>query len=393
MYQRKLVDVIRTRINEPRVFMQIVLGPRQVGKSTMMRQAVEDLPFPSVTISADELGVIGSAWLHDHWSKARLLAQAHGRCVLVIDEAQKIPNWSETVKRLWDEDTSTSVNLLVVLTGSSTMLLRKGLSESLAGRFEVLRAHHWSWSEMRDAFNITLDDYLTLGGYPGPMKLLPDSERWLLYIKESIIESTLALDVLQQERIDKPALLRNLFVLGTSLTSKIVSLQKLLGQLQDSGNAASIAHYLELLRDGGLLCGLQKYAGTIVRKRSASPKLQSYAPTLFSAVMGMASSHATSSALYRGQMVESAVGAHLLQLASTARAEVQYWREGRFEVDFVVSTPTQRVLVEVKSGNIRDAYAGATAFRKQHGDTRLIVVGSPDHPLENVLQYGLSDLF
>jgi predicted AAA+ superfamily ATPase len=373
--------------------MQIVLGPRQVGKTTMVRQALASLKQPSIMISADDLGVIGNVWLMEHWAQARAKATASRACVLVVDEIQKLPNWSELVKRLWDEDTASGTNVVVVLTGSSTLLLRKGLSESLAGRFEVLRAPHWSWTEMHEAFGIGLNEFLVVGGYPGPMALRKDSERWFAYMRESIIESTLSLDVLQLERIDKPALLRNVFMLGTSLSAKIVSLQKLLGQLQDAGNAATIAHYLDLLRDAGLLCGLQKYAGTHVRKRSASPKLQSTAPALFSAVHGGPSIPRLRDKQFYAQAVESAIGSHLLAITASTSAEVLYWREGDNEVDFVLATPTHRVLIEVKSGDVRDAYSGAAAFRSHHGDAPLIVVGSPEHPVESVLQYSLADIF
>jgi len=391
--QRHITKTLTTRLGEPRRFIQIVLGPRQVGKTTTVRQALSAQATPCISVSADELTVIGPVWIAEHWERARSAARASGSAILAIDEIQKISNWSETVKRLWDEDTASGTDVRVVLTGSSTMLLRKGLSESLAGRFEVLRATHWQWVEMREAFDCSFEDYLLFGGYPGPMSLRHDHERWLAYMRESIIESTLSLDVLQVERIDKPALLRNLLMLGTSLSGQIVSLQKLLGQLQDSGNAATIAHYLSLLSDSGMLAGLQKYTSTMTRSKAASPKLQVFAPALMTAVIGVPYATHGHSPEQLGRLTESAIGAHLLSLTNGSLTTLQYWREGKHEVDFVLSAPGRCVLIEVKSGTVRNAYSGSSEFRKHHGSAKLYVLGGKEHmPVEEFLSATLSDL-
>lgn len=375
MFRRPESYELQKRLDEPRRFIQIVLGPRQVGKTTLVNQALKACSKPVVAISADDLSVTGRQWLIDHWQRARTLAEQHGSAVLSIDEIQKIPDWSSTVKLLWDQDARTPVNLHVVLTGSSTILIRRGMSESLAGRFEVLRARHWSWPEMQEAFDISLEEYLLIGGYPGPVELRSNPGRWLEYMRESIIESTLALDVLALERVDKPALLRNLLILGTSMSAQIASLQKLLCQLQDAGNAATIAQYLSLLSDSGLLTGIEKYTATIMRSRASSPKLQSCAPALLSAVLGLSSHPDGMDPVLRGQIVESAVGSHLLSLVKGTPVTLSYWREGGHEVDFVLSSPRRIVLIEVKSGNSRGARRGAEQFRKHHGSASLIVVG------------------
>lgn len=375
MFRRPESYELQKRLDEPRRFIQIVLGPRQVGKTTLVNQALNECSKPVIAISADDLSVTGRQWLMDHWQRARALVEQHGSAVLSIDEIQKIPDWSSTVKLLWDQDAQTRLNLHVVLTGSSTILIRRGMSESLAGRFEVLRARHWSWPEMREAFDISLEEYLLIGGYPGPVELRSAPDRWLEYMRESIVESTLALDVLALERVEKPALLRNLLILGTSLSAQIVSLQKLLGQLQDAGNAATIAQYLSLLSDSGLLTGIEKYTATIVRSRASSPKLQACAPALLSAVLGVTSPPDGMDPGLRGQIVESAVGSHLLSLVKGSPVTLSYWREGGHEVDFVLSSPRRIVLIEVKSGNSRGARRGAEQFRKHHGPASLIVVG------------------
>jgi uncharacterized protein len=391
-YRRPLSLELEQRLAEPRRFMQIVIGPRQVGKTTLVRQALQVVDHPVVSIAADDLTVVGSSWLAHHWAQAREAARRSETCILAIDEIQKLDQWSELVKRFWDEDTRSGVDVRVVLTGSSAMLLRRGLSESLAGRFEVLRAAHWSYQEMRTAFDCTLDEYLLFGGYPGPVGLIPDRERWTSYMRESIIESTLANDVLQMERIDKPALLRNLFVIGASMSGQIVSLQKMLGQLQDSGNAATIAHYLQLLSDSGLLVGLQNHANAEQRRRASSPKLIVTAPALMTAIHGVdAIGRSVDPTLY-GRVVESAVGARLLQLTQGTNVQLRYWRQGHDEVDFVLVSSTKRTLVEVKSGETRMAYRGFSSFTAMHGDARTLIVGAEHVSLEQFFTRSLAEL-
>jgi len=392
MYHRKVASELAKRLAEPRRFIQIVLGPRQVGKTTLVGQALASTTGHIVKGSADDLSIIGRTWLIDTWNRARALAREGAACILAVDEVQKIEDWASVVKKLWDEDTASNTNVRVVLTGSSTMLIRKGMSESLAGRFEVMRASHWTWPEMQEAFGCTLNEYLAVGGYPGPMALRDDPDRWLSYMRESIIESTLGLDILSLERIDKPALLRNLFVLGTASSAQIISLQKLLGQLQDSGNAATISHYLTLLSDCGLLTGLEKYSATSTRSRAASPKLASTAPALVTSVLGLPLVATHLDPTLRGQIIESAVGAHLMSITKGTPSSVEYWREGNTEVDFVLNTPRGPVLLEVKSGDARRAYHGAEAFRRQHGKAPLIVVAPDATPLDAFLQMSLADV-
>lgn len=373
--------------------MQIVIGPRQVGKTTLVQQALQQVDHPVISIAADELTVVGPSWLAHHWAQARDTARRSGACILAIDEIQKLEHWSDLLKRFWDEDTRTGINIPVVLTGSSATLLRRGLSESLAGRFEVLRATHWSYAEMHAAFGCSIDDYLRIGGYPGPVSMLHEPDRWTTYMRESIIESTLANDVLLMERIDKPALLRNLFVIGASMSGQIVSLQKLLGQLQDSGNAATIAHYLQLLGDSGLLVGLQKHSNAEQRRRSSPPKLVVMAPALMTAIHGMDAIGKSIDPTLYGHVVESAVGAHLLQLAQGTNINVQYWRHGNDEVDYVLTSSAKKVLIEVKSGDLRHAYRGFAAFTSMHGDARTMVVGDEHMTPERFFALTRADLF
>jgi predicted AAA+ superfamily ATPase len=276
VYQRQQAATLAERLAEPRRFLQVVAGPRQVGKTTLMQSVVEHAGLAHRFASADEPTLRGPVWIAQQWDAARLLAADTGKAgaVLVLDEIQKIPGWSETVKRLWDEDTRKKRSLRVVLLGSAPLLIAQGLTESLAGRFELLHLPHWSYAEMRAAFGWSLDQYLVYGGYPGAAPLIRQPRRWARYVADSLIETSIARDVLLLSRVDKPALLRRLFELACRYSGQILSYTKMLGQLQDAGNATTLAHYLDLLAGAGMVCGLQKYAGDVARQRGSSPKLQ-----------------------------------------------------------------------------------------------------------------------
>ena len=309
----------------------------------------------------------------------------------MLDEVQKLPGWSETVKRLWDEDSASGLDLQVVLLGSAPLLLQRGLSESLAGRFEVLPATHWSYTEMKAAFGFSLEDYLFFGAYPGAASLSGDPERWRRYVLDALVETTLSRDVLLLTRVDKPALLRQLFELGCRYSGQVLSYNKMLGQLQDAGNATTLAHYLGLLEQSGLMCGLQKFAGQAVRSRGSIPKLQVFNTALLSASSTLSPAEAARDTSGWGRLVESAVGAHLVNAAARGVCEVFYWREANREVDFVVRRGQVVVGVEVKSGAARGSLSGLDAFRKAFRPQHLLLVGSEGIPLEEFLARPVTD--
>ena len=320
-YQRPQASVLARRLAEPRRFLQVVAGARQVGKTTLVQQVTEDTGLPVRFASADEPTLRGAEWIAQQWEAARLLAADAGRrgAVLVLDEVQKAAGWSESVKRLWDEDTRAKRRLKVVLLGSAPLLIQRGLSESLAGRFEVLRLPHWSAAEMREAFGWPADRFIFYGGYPGAAPLVAEHGRWARYVLDSLIETTIARDVLLLSRVDKPALLRRLFELGCRYSGQVLSYTKMIGQLQDAGNTTTLAHYLELLGAAGLLTGLPKYAGRAVRQRGSSPKLQVLNTALMTAQCGLTPKEARGDSEFWGRLVESAVGAHLANAAASGR--------------------------------------------------------------------------
>lgn len=387
-FQREIVADLVRRLGEPRRFLQVVSGPRQVGKTTLVRQALAASGLPAHYASADDPGLRDAAWLGAQWEAARLQAKAAGPAgaCLALDEVQKIPAWSDTVKRYWDEDTASGLPLRVVLLGSAPLLLQRGLADSLAGRFEVLHATHWSLSEMGAAFGYTCDDYLLFGGYPGAAALVRDPPRWRRYVLDSLVETTLSRDVLLLTRVDKPALLRQLFELGCRYSGQVLSYTKMLGQLQDAGNATTLAHYLGLLAQAGMVTGLQKFAGETVRSRGSIPKLQVLNTALMTATSGRSPTELQADRSQWGHVVESAVGAHLANAAARGACELFYWREAHREVDFVLRRGDVVVAIEVKSGARRDSLPGLAAFNAAFRPARSLLVGADGIPVETFLR-------
>jgi uncharacterized protein len=273
----------------------------------------------------------------------------------------------------------------VVLLGSATLLVQQGLTESLAGRFEMLHVPHWSYTEMRDAFGVDLDTYVYFGAYPGAASLVGDPTRWRRYLLDSLIETTISRDILLMTRVDKPALLRRVFELACHYSGQVLSYTKMLGQLQDAGNVTTLAQYLELLSSAGMVTGLQKYSAASVRRRGSSPKLQVMNTALMTAVAGIWPSDGLVDPDYRGRLIESAVGAHLVNAARAGTCEVFYWRERNREVDFVVRSARSLVAIEVKSGRAPTAFPGLEAFRTAFAPTRSLIVGGDGIPLEEFL--------
>ncbi len=360
-YRRSIVSDLEKRIAEPRAFMQVLKGARQTGKSTILRQLTQSIALPCHVALAG-IDQCSREWLRAQWFAARqLVAGDTSEALLVIDEVQLVNQWSSVVKELWDEDTWNDVNLKVVLCGSSSLLLEKGLAEGLTGRFEVVHCPHWSFRECRDAFGYTLNDFLYFGGYPASAKLKSDEKRWLSYMNESIIEPSIAKDVVSLEEVRKPALMHKLFYIGSSYSAQEISYRKLLGQLDDAGNTTTIAHYLSLLDKASLLCGLQKFSKKSLNSKSSSPRLLAFDNSLMVATYGHYRSFLLTDPERRGHLVESVVGAFLLAQAKVQNFEVYWWREGNSEVDYVLTKGEQIVALEVESGRVR-SLRGLSAF-------------------------------
>jgi uncharacterized protein len=339
------------------------------------------------SVSADSPGLQPQAWLASQWEVARAMAARADACILVLDEVQKLPNWTETVKRLWDEDTAAGRDIRVVVLGSAPLLIARGVTESIAGRFEITRLGHWRYVEMQEAFDFTLDEFIFFGGYPGAAPLIREPERWGAYVRDALIETTISKDVLLMPPVQKPALLRRVFDLACHYSGQILSYQKMLGQLDDAGNTTTLAHYLQLLEGAGMVCGLQKYMGQVLRQRASSPKLQVFNNALLGAhavACGDMLQSVQAAPERWGRWVESAVGAELLARHlshSGTQPSLYYWNDGQKEVDFVVKQGNTLLAMEVKSGNNPGNVSGLDAFSKVHSSARPMVLGTGGLPL------------
>lgn len=394
MYKRRQLSELKSRISEARNRIQVIVGPRQVGKSTLVKQLLQDIEINYLSVSADNLTNDNGSWISDIWEscRQRMRLKKAKEYLLIIDEVHKVSNWSETVKKEWDADTFNDINIKVILLGSSRLLLKNGLTESLAGRYELIRMPHWSYKEMKDAFDIDLEHYIFFGGYPGSVNLFGNETRWRRYIKDSIIAPAINFDILLTKIVYKPELMRQLFNLGCTYSGEEISLTKLLGQLQDTGNITTLANYLSVLDESNLLCGLQKYANDNARKYNSIPKMMVYNTALLSALSGSSFAKVFTAPQMWGRWVESAVGAHLLNTADESDYKLYYWREKNNEVDFVLEHNRRCIAIEVKSGR-RTTNNGIKVFKNRFAPIQSFIVGSGGIPLEDFLSADLSVFF
>ena len=394
MYKKPEYKIITNRLLEEREFIQVVMGPRQVGKSTVVKQVLKDIDIPYLFYSADNVPASNSAWISDCWSAVRSLKENKSwhDVILVIDEIQKIANWSEVVKKEWDFDSFNDINIKVLLLGSSRVLLEKGLSESLAGRFEEIRMSHWSYQEMKDCFGFTLDQYIFFGGYPGAATLINDEERFNHYIQSAIIEATINKDILMDTPISKPALLRQTFELGAAYSGELLSLNKMLGSLQDAGNTVTLTGYINLLKESGLLCGLQKYSVDNARRKASIPKLQVYNNALKTVYSPISFEQAIIDRKSWGRIFESNIGAYLVSQSFIHHFEVFYWRERDFEVDYILRKNNILIAIEVKS-NAEKRTEGLEKFRQLFNPKSAFIIGDGGISAEDFFTMDIRKLF
>jgi len=393
-YYRPQFSILKKGIKEKRKFIQTVIGPRQIGKTTMVLQLLEEMNIAYQYQSADAIDATNSSWISQQWETARIKLKTSSarQYILAIDEIQKINNWSEVVKAEWDKDTKEKNNIKIILLGSSSLLIQKGLTESLAGRFEKVYMGHWSFTEMEKAFNINVNQFTWFGGYPGAVSLIKDEGRWKDYIKNSLIETTVSKDILMMQRIDKPALLKRLFELGCLYSGQILSYTKMLGQLQDVGNTTTLSHYLNLLNSAGLVTGLEKYSIQKVRQRASSPKLQVYNTALISGQMKEQYKDILKQPEKWGRIVESAIGAHLINYSVSENYNIYYWRHKSSEIDFVLENNGKVIGLEIKSGAKQQA-RGMEVFKKEFSPDKVMLIGDSGLPWQDFLKINPMELF
>lgn len=410
-YKRSQINTLLSRLSERPRHLIFVTGPRQSGKTTLVLQALNQTDTPSEYASVDESATDflqirdprgftpefegqserlldstkDTQWLVEKWQQARLVCERSDRgFILAIDEIQQIPNWSETVKGLWDSDRRNNRPLHVVLLGSSPLLMLQGTSESLLGRFETIPLTHWSFAEMSEAFDFDLEQYIYFGGYPGAALFIQDQSRWRRYINDAVVEPSIEREILALQRVDKPVLLRRVFEFGSEHSGQIFSFNRMLGQLDDAGNATTLARYTELLSKAGLMAGLSKYAGGIYRRRASSPKLNVLNTSLMTVASGYTFEQAKADRSYWGRLVETAVGAHLFN-TGVPDYRLFYWRENGFEVDYVLTRGRRLVGFEVKSGARSTKTIGLEKFKELSGVQAAVVVGEGGVPIMEFL--------
>lgn len=363
--------IIQSRLAEASPLIQVIMGPRQVGKTTTMQQVTDALPKASRFHFASADAVFNSdwSWVERQWLTARMMGPS---ALLILDEIQKIENWSEIIKKLWDESIYNRSPIKVLLLGSSSLALQTGLSESLSGRFELIRAYHWNFLESREAFDYSLEEYLCFGGYPGANPFKNDLNRWLEFIKSSIVETVLEKDISRLRRIARPSLFRQVFELLCSYPAAELSLRKLVGQLQDPGSIETIKHYIELLEGAFLVKTLQKYSTNPIQKKSSPLKILPLCPALCTFARG----EAFISLEERGHLFELIVGCDLLRLPG----ELFYWRSEQSEVDYVYKVGNSVTAIEVKSGRKKSLH-GLVKFKALFESASVLII-TPENYLE-----------
>lgn len=380
-YEHPLKSVLLSLLSRQTPVIHVLIGPRQVGKTTIARQIEQSAGIPVIYATADSPVPLDAAWIETQWRRAAAAGTEAGVPVLlVLDEVQKVRGWSEVLKFLWDSR-GAGPEVRVLILGSSALLMQEGLSESLAGRFFLHRCSHWGYPECREAFGWSLGQWIYFGGYPGGASFAEDETSWKRYIADSLIETVLARDVIQMSRIAKPVLLRHLFALAATFPAQSVSYTKMLGQLQDAGNTTTLAHYLKLLESAFLASGLELFSRGQQRKRGSSPKLVLWNNALVNALSTRSFADALGDTIWWGRLVENAVGAHLCNSLNSVEYTVTYWREGDHEVDFVIARGRDVWAIEVKSGRSGKA-SGLARFRLRYPEARVLLVGGAGIPLE-----------
>jgi uncharacterized protein len=417
MYIRDHAKKITDRINEPVSRLIVVTGPRQIGKTTLVRKILERdrssveynylavdepilaSPYDYSTSQTTTAGIgvpkPDIEWLTVQWEKARKIADDPDNkrgYILILDEIQKIPQWSDAVKGLWDADRAVDRPLRVILLGSAPLLMQQGLNETLTGRYELIRMTHWSFMEMSQAFDLDLPRYVYFGGYPGAAQYINDQPRWVDYVRSALIDPNIEKDIFMMTRVDKPALLKQLFELGCHYSGRELSLTKMKGQLENAGNETTLAGYLDLLTKAGLLIGLQKFANQQHRRRASPPKLNVLNTALMTAMSGYTYEEARADRTFWGRLVESTVGSHLYNMGFPD-CRLYYWRDGNNEVDFVIERGNKRVAIEVKSSPSDGSRRGLELFSERFETHRSILVGGQGEPLEIFLSTGPDDWF
>lgn len=361
------INKLTSRLGGNDGLIQVILGPRQVGKTTTILKLIDE-QYKDVSryVSADTVFNPGAAWLRGEWQNAIEKNQ-----ILFIDEIQKIDNWSEAIKALYDETKRAKKKIKCVLLGSSSLAIQSGLTESLTGRFQLINAYHWNYKESHQAYGLNFEEYVRYGGYPGSYRFI-HTDDWNDYVLNSIINTVIEKDILLYHAVKKPALFKQAFEIIVSYPAQEISYAKLLGQLQDGGNTDLIKYYLELYQGAFLIKILEKYSEKVIKIKASSPKIIPLAPCI-----PYIQTRTAYDAEVKGRIFELMVGAQLVR----TNEQLYYWREGKFEVDYVLKSGSKVFAIEVKSGKKRSE-RGLEEFKKRFKKARGIIIN-----LENYIEF------
>ena len=378
-----VLNVMRQRLAEPPPgHVQVLTGPRQVGKTTLLLELAKHWGKRALYIAADTPEASLPGWWEQQWQRAEQLAQDRG-AVLLIDEIQYLAHWSRLLKAGIDRLRRERIALHVVVSGSSSLHIGKGARETMAGRFERLQLLHWSAAELAERFGVSaakaVEQAVQYGSYPGAVSLLSNVNRWRDYVRHSIMEPAVGRDLMMLETIRRPALLRQVFALCTGHPSEIISLQKLCGQLTDKGSLETVAHYLHVLEEAYLVAAIPKYSEKALRQRSAPPKLVVLSNAFLASTSNRPPPQSDTEPERWGRWVENACLAH----AWNAGQQVCYWRAEPYEVDMVLNGAWGRWAIEVKSGpyGLNDL-TGLLEFCRRHRQfSPVVLFNSGDEPV------------
>ncbi|MGZ3743149.1 MAG: ATP-binding protein [Pseudobdellovibrionaceae bacterium] len=345
------INNLRDNIITNNGLIQVLLGPRQVGKTTSILKLIEDYFVDQAHYtSADKVFNADAHWIKEQWAIALVEKK-----LLVIDEIQKCYNWAEVIKSLYDETKRKKLRVRCVLLGSSSLEIQKGLTESLTGRFQLNQAYHWNFMESKEAYGLSFQEYLKFGGYPGSYQFIKD-RAWVDYVKNSIIGTVIEKDILQFQTVKNPSLFRQAFDILMAYPAQEISYTKLLGQLQEKGNVELIKNYIAMYEGAFLVKALEKFSAKVIKTKSSSPKILPLAPCLY--YLTVRDEYENDE---KGRVFELVVGAQLVRTGE----EIFYWREGQSEVDYILKVGRKVFAVEVKSGRKKSS-KGIEAFVKQY---------------------------
>lgn len=368
---------------------QLVTGPRQVGKTTLLLDLAARLGERAMYAAADA----PEASLPGHWDRLWADAEARagrGAVVVLLDEVHLMPAWAAALKGRWDRFRRRGLPIHIVATGSSALRVTHGSRESLAGRFERLVFTHWTAGALSAAFDLPPAEAaraaVVFGTYPGAVPLARDPARWRAYVRDAIIEPAIGRDVLALGQVRRPALLRQVFAVAVASPAQIVSLQKIQGQLADRGALETVAHYLSLLQDAYLVAALEKFTTRPARRRAAPPKLIALNNALLSAMHPDGPPDERRDAARFGAWVENAC----LASALSHGQRVTYWREEPLEVDGIIDGTWGRLAVEVKTSRVESRdLTGVLEFCRRHPSYRPLVVTRPGDE-DRARQWGIA---